>query len=346
MRYLFIVSGRMTPSTRFRIEPFIRRLRAAGDRCDVAYSFPEKYSEFKAIGWRASQYLKLNVRRFHALLAKVRHYDAIVIEREVFDNDSSEIEQKLRRATGRLILDVDDGVFLRHPEKFDTIARLADVAIAGNAELEAYLASRCPRVVRIPTCVEMDAYSGKLDTDHERPVVGWMGTTHNVPFLAVAASALREVACSIPFRLLVVSADDCRLGEVDLDGVDVEFRRWSASTEVADLQAMDIGLMPLPDDQPWMKYKCGLKLLQYMAVGVPGIASPIGINTEILDGGCGGRLATDHASWVNALHELLGDAELRRRLGHFGRQRVIDHYSVERYFPMVRDVLRGVATTS
>ena len=128
MRFLFVVSGKDVPSTRFRILPYLPFLEAAGHECHVAYSFPQKYDYFPAIGWRLSQALKRAVRHWHAFSASWRHYDAIVIEREVFDDDSWNIEAKLRRATGRLVLDVDDGVFLLHGRY--------GVAPAGGADLE------------------------------------------------------------------------------------------------------------------------------------------------------------------------------------------------------------------
>jgi glycosyltransferase involved in cell wall biosynthesis len=355
MRFLFIVSGRSVPSTRFRILPYLPMLRDAGHRCDVAYSFPEKYEYFRAIGWRASQFLKRSTRQWHAWLASVRHYDAIIIEREVFDDDTSDIEAKLRKRTGRLILDVDDGVHLKHPEKFETVARMCDVAVAGNRELENVLNPFCPRTVRIPTCVRMSEYplrgfpskrtaagDRSLTSDGIKiPTVGWIGTTHNVAFLEVCAEALRETAKTIDFRLLVVAPSDQFLKPMDLRGVDVQFRKWNPDTEVDELTEMDIGLMPLPPGEDWMKFKCGLKLIQYLAVGSPGIASPIGVNGEILEGEHVGIAAETTAQWADALTRLLRDAALRERMGRAGRKLVQDQYSIEANWMKWESVLTG-----
>lgn len=344
MRFLFVASGRSTPSTRFRIEQFLPPLRAAGHRCDVAYSFPPKYDYFPWLGWRLSQRLKRMVRHKDAWLARRRKYDAIVIEREVFDDDTSELEAQFRQATSRLALDVDDGVFLRHPEKFETVARMCDVAIAGNHCLRQYLQGLCQQVVLIPTCIDMDQYPQRPRPDASvKPVVGWIGTTHNVAFLSVAAAALRNIARRIPFRLLVVATTAERLPEIDLSGVDVEFRAWDPNREVADLQEMDIGLMPLPDDQDWMKYKCGLKLLQYLAVGSPGIASPIGVNAEIMRDENVGRLAASDQQWEDALAELLTDANLRMELGAAGRKLVQQQFSIEANWRVLEQALTAPA---
>jgi glycosyltransferase involved in cell wall biosynthesis len=340
MRFLFVASGRSAPSTRFRVEQYLPALRGAGHRCDVAYSFPEKYDYFPWLGWRISQRLKRTVRHWHAYLAKRRNYDAIFIEREVFDDDTSDLERKFRGVTSRLVLDVDDGVFLRHAEKFDEIAKMCDVAIAGNHCLKEYLQTRCREVVLIPTCIRMAEYPQRTPAAADaKPVIGWIGTTHNVVFLSVAAAALRRIATRHSFRLLVVATTDERLPEVDLAGVEVEFRAWDPQREVADLHEMDIGLMPLPDDQDWMKYKCGLKLLQYLAVGTPGIASPIGVNAEIMAGQQVGRSASSDQQWEAALEELLSDAELRVQLGAAGRRLVQEKFSIEANWPLLERVL-------
>lgn len=343
MRFLFVASGKSTPSTRFRILQYLPLLEAAGHRCDLAYSFPEKYDYFAWMGWRLSQRLKRTVRHWHAFLAARRRYDAIFVEREVFDDETSDLEQKFRRATSRLILDVDDGVFLRHPEKFDRIAGICDVAIAGNHELENYLIPRCRHVEIIPTCIRMAEYPPRpfSAATGRPPVIGWMGTSHNVPFLSVAAGGLSAVASRHSFRLLVVTNSAERLSEVDLPGVDVEIRSWDPQREVADLHDMDIGLMPLPADQPWMKYKCAAKLLQYLAVSIPAIASPIGVNREILKDASVGLSAESDAQWQAAIEQLLTDEQRRKQLGAAGRQLVQQRYSIEANWKHLEEILTG-----
>lgn len=343
MRFLFIASGRSVPSTRFRILPYLPLLEQAGHRCDVAYSFPEKYDYFKAIGWRASQRLKRLTRRWQSMLAGMRNYDAIVIEREVFDDDTWDVEARLGGCTNRLILDVDDGIHLLHPDKFHHIARMCDAAIAGNEHLAEVLRPHCSTVHLLPTCVRIAEYPPRDATSHGTsvPTVGWIGTTHNVAFLTVCAAALRGVARELPFRLLVVATSDERLPEVDLEGVDVEFRKWNPATEIDDLHQMDLGLMPLPADDPWMKYKCGLKLIQYLAVGIPAIASPVGVNAEILAGNAVGRAAESEAEWTAALQELLREHDLRSRLGAAGRKLVEVNYSIESRWKTLELILAG-----
>ncbi|MEM8733184.1 MAG: glycosyltransferase [Planctomycetota bacterium] len=343
MKILFIVSGKDVPSTRFRILPYIPLLEQRGHVCDVAYSWPQKYDYFPAIGWRLSQLLKRTVRHWHAFLAARRSYDAIVIEREVFDDDSLFMEKKLRRVAPRLVLDVDDGVFLLHPEKFDALARMVDVSIAGNAWLKEYLVERSPAVTQIPTCVRLEEYPARSpsETRSNSPVVGWIGTTHNVGFLSVCADALRTAYDSTPFSLQVVAPSPEKLQSIDLGPISIDFRTWSPTTEIGDLLNMDMGLMPLPSGEEWMKYKCGLKLIQYLAIGIPGIASPIGVNDEILQSGQVGRAATTTEQWHEALVELVSSPELRDQLGSAGRELVAKEYSIEGNIDRLLDALQG-----
>ncbi len=342
MRFLFVVSGKDVPSTRFRILPYLPLLEAAGHTCDVAYSFPQKYDEFRVIGWRVSQALKRAVRHWHVFAASRKNYDAIVIEREVFDNDSSVIEEKLRKITSRLVLDVDDGVFLLYPEKFDKVARLCDAAISGNRLITEYIRPLCPSIEQIPTCVKLADYTIKPKPQTDTlPCIGWIGTTHNVAFLEVAAAGLRKAAREIPFKLLVVAPSDEKLADIDLSGIEVDFRTWSPEMEVDAIREMDIGLMPLPTGEEWMKYKCGLKLIQYLSLGIPGISTPIGINAEILEGNRVGRSVTNDDEWEEAILELLRDGDLRQQLGSAGRQLVESEYSIEGNLKRFERVLTG-----
>jgi glycosyltransferase involved in cell wall biosynthesis len=128
---------------------------------------------------------------------------------------------------------------------------------------------------------------------------------------------------------------------VCLSGVDIDYRRWDPKTEVENICDMDLGIMPLPAGEAWMKYKCGLKLIQYLAVGIPGIASPIGVNETILATAEVGRAATTDDEWEAALAELCGSASLRQRLGSAGRQLVQREYTIEGNWQRLESILIG-----
>ena len=337
---LFLTSGPIVPSTRFRIVPYVRHLRQDGHRCTVAHSFPPKYDYFPWMGFRPSQRLKRVVRWWHWLQARLSRFDIVYVEREIFDDATTEMEERFRTVCRRMVLDIDDGVFLRQPEKFDRLVPMADLVICGNRFLAEKLVPLNEKTIVIPTCVDMDVYdSSPPPVPHERPVVGWMGTTGNLPYLAEAATGLQRVATDIAFDLKLVTPELTALKDIDLSGVHVIHEPWSARDEVAQLRSMDVGLMPLSSDDEWGIYKCGLKLIQYLAVGIPGIASPVGVNTEILDNNQNGFCAGTDDEWETALRTLLTDENLRRRMGRHGQETVRRRYSIQTCYPVLRDAL-------
>ena len=341
MKILFLTSGAQVPSTRFRVLQFVPMLQAAGHRCTVAHSFPEKYSHFRFLGWRLSQRLKHATRLWHLVQARLARYNVIWIEREIFNDASSVVEERFRTVAPLLVLDVDDGVFLNFPEKFDRICRLSDLVFAGNRFLKEYIEPHNENVVVIPTCIDAEAYWPRPATEENaRPIVGWIGTTGNLPYLAVVASTLARLAARLDFELRLIAPDDGPIADLPLDGVNVRFVRWNPDTETDDVRQFDIGIMPLRMDQDWDKYKCGLKLLQYMAVGIPAVASPVGVNQEIVTHGKDGYLASNADQWYAALQALLENGALRRQIGAAARVRAETDYSIQTWFPRIVDCLQ------
>ena len=160
-----------------------------------------------------------------------------------------------------------------------------------------------------------------------------MGTTLNLQYFSVIAEALRNVAAKVDFELRLIAPGREPLDDIDLTGVDINVIPWHGPTEVQELQQFDVGLMPLFPDREWDKYKCGLKLIQYMAVGVPGIASPVGVNADIVEHGRDGFLCRSTAEWEEALLQLLNDANLRQQVGKAARETAANQYSIEANFP-------------
>ena len=272
--------------------------------------------------------------------------EIVVVEREVLDHPSAIFEEWFRRHSRKLVLDLDDGVFLRYPEKFDRLVPMADLVICGNADLEAWIAPRNQRTIIIPTCVEMAEYTQKdWSAAAGRTVrIGWIGTTGNLKYIAVAAPALRRLAENHDFEFHVIVPDSSPLKDVDLTGVKVRTVIWDKDHDVDQLREIDIGVMPLFATDDWDRYKCGLKLIQYMAVGMPAVASPVGVNSTIVSHGCDGFLASNDAEWESCLRQLIENEGLRLQLGAAARETVQTKYSVEanfsRYETALRDLLR------
>lgn len=340
MKILFLTSGPQVPSSRFRIQPYLRRFRAEGHKCVLANSFPAKYDYFPWMGFRPSQILKRSVRWWHWLRARLSSFDIVYIEREIFDDPTTDVEERFKACCRKLVIDFDDAVFLRYPDKFNRLVKMSDLVVCGNRFLVEKAAPLNNSIVHVPTCVDLDEYSVRsFDSDNAEPVVGWIGTTGNLKYIEVVAEALRMTAREIDFEFRVVVPDISPLNSIDLRGVRVVHHPWNAKSQVRQLQAFDVGLMPLFPDEEWAIYKCGAKLIQYLAVGVTGIASPVGVNVEILDENRSGFLAKDTADWHRALTVLLQDAELRRDMGERGRKTIAEKYSIQANYPVLRNAL-------
>lgn len=335
MKILMLCSGNRSPSTRFRMYPYVDHFRQLGHRCRIADSFPQKYDWFSWLGFRPSQLLKRLVRYGHWWQSRLLGDDVVIVEREIFDNPTFDLEQKFRSTASKFVLDLDDGVFLRYPEKFEHLAKMADLIVCGNPFLQEWAATRNPHTLILPTCVEMSRYTEKVWSQNpERPIqVGWIGTTGNIQYLQVAAPALRRLADELKFELVVIAPESHPLKSLDLRGVTVRHIVWSGDTEMDHLREFDIGLMPLFANQDWDKYKCGLKLIQYMAIGIPAVASPVGVNSHIVDHGRDGFIASNDAEWESALRKLLTDENLRRTVGAAARETAKTRYSIEANFP-------------
>lgn len=341
---LMLCSGDRAPSTRFRMYPYVALFRRAGHQCRVADSYPQKYDWIPWLGFRPSQLLKKVVRYFQWWQSRFRGDEIVIVEREIFDNPTFDLEMKFRSTVSKFVLDLDDGVFLRYPEKFEHLARMADLIVCGNPFIQEWAAARNPQTFALPTCVEMSRYMEKVWSQNpDRPIqIGWIGTTGNIQYLQVAAPALRRLASELKFELVVVAPESEPLKSLDLSGVTVRHVAWSGDTEMEHLREFDIGLMPLFPNQDWDKYKCGLKLIQYMAIGIPAVASPVGVNSQIVDHGRDGFIASNDTEWEQALRQLLTDEKLRRTVGAAARETASQQYSIEANFPRYEAKLREV----
>jgi glycosyltransferase involved in cell wall biosynthesis len=344
------------PSQRFRIEQWEPLLRERG--VEITFS-PFESKELNAVLYKpghAREKMRLVLKALGRRVAELRgvsDYDAVYILRETALLGPPLLERWIARTGVPFIFDFDDAVFvpyvspsngylsyLKFPGKTRTICRLAAHVIAGNSYLADYARRVNERVTIVPTTIDTEKYTARERSGAGgTPVIGWSGSYSTAQHLNTLRAALQRLARQERFRLRVIGAPDFRL-----EGVDVEALPWRSETEVADLRAIDIGIMPLPDE-PWSRGKCGLKALQYMALGVPTVCSPVGVNTEIIEDGVSGCLAASEDEWVEQLTLLLRSTELRARLGAAGRARVEERYSAAvqapRVFQVIESVVRG-----
>jgi len=191
----------------------------------------------------------------------------------------------------------------------------------------------------LPTVIDLNRYDVRSLPDSAIITIGWIGTPSTAKYLTLIKDALKEVYAACQIRIIIVG-----LSDLFLEGVPLEFRKWSEETEVNDIQQFDIGIMPLSDD-PWSRGKCGYKLTQYMACAKPVIASPVGINSKIVQHGYNGFLATTKSEWIAALTALIKDGELRKKMGLVGRYQVEQEYSLQKSAPKLLKLLTTISTS-
>ncbi|OFV89016.1 MAG: hypothetical protein A2V74_00945 [Acidobacteria bacterium RBG_16_70_10] len=282
--------------------------------------------------------------------ARVQAYDAVFIHREASLVGPAWPERLARWAAPRVVYDFDDAVWvpyrspthsffslLKFPWKTASLCRMASAVIAGNDHLAEYARRYNGNVHVVPSTVSLREYTARpVGRTGDAPVVGWTGSHSSIQYLDLVLPALRQLRERMAFRFLIIGVEG-----IDLPGLEVQCRSWRASTEARDLWDMDVGIMPLPDE-PWARGKCGMKLIQYMGVGVPAVASPVGANRQIVEHGVTGLLATNKEEWVASLERLLRDAALRVELGRNARRVVEKRYSAEVQAPRVAGILRGL----
>jgi glycosyltransferase involved in cell wall biosynthesis len=288
-------------------------------------------------------------------ISQVRAYhraNLLWIEYELLPWIPHSFEQFLLPATIPRIVDYDDAVFHRYDthrspfvrrvlgHKIDNIMRSSDLVTVGNS----YLADRAraagaANVEILPTVVDVSAYSPLCkDENSLSPRIGWIGSPSTwKEYMAPMMLVFSDLAAQHGARITAVGAGSSASKDMMLDNL-----IWSEDTEVAMIQDMDIGVMPLTDT-PWARGKCGYKLIQYMACGLPVVASPVGVNSEIVEHGVNGFLATSENEWRHALKTLLQDPALRHSMGQSGRRKVEEQYSLQVWGPKVAHLIQKVA---
>jgi glycosyltransferase involved in cell wall biosynthesis len=343
---------RRAASTRQRFTQYFPWLAAHGIEVEISALLDDAYLERLARGERTGRRgaLPAYAGRIRRLLR--RDFDLLWVQYDLFPYLPGLFERLVGLGGTPIVCDFDDAIFHlydQHPRglvrrllgsKLAPLLSKASACICGNAYLKAYAERWCPNSIVIPTVVDTDLYRPVAHAPGARPVVGWIGSpttwTNVEPLLPVILPLLAEAGADFH----VVGAGPRAEGIRGITAI-----AWSEAGEISAVQAMDIGMMPLLD-RPFERGKCGYKLIQYMACGLPVIASPVGVNSEIVEDGVNGFLVDGPEGWAGALRRLLADPALRRRLGAAGRERVERDYSLAAQQPVLLDVLRSAAGAS
>lgn len=289
--------------------------------------------------------------RLRALPAAVADADVVWIYAELFPFLPAWAEQAALRAGKPVVYDFDDAFFLKyalHPSrlvraalqsKFEPLLRGAAACFCGNRYLQDYASQFCANSIYLPTVIDTQAYEPAPTARRSGPpVVGWIGSPSTWRYVEPLMPLLAQLVQQEAVRLQIIGAGDSAR-RFKLPGMEV--REWSLESEIADVQAMDIGIMP-SIDEPWALGKCGYKLIQYMGCGVPVVASPIGAATQIVEDGSEGFLADTPEQWRSALTRLAADPALRAALGRAGRSKVVRDYSIAFHGPRLVRALEEI----
>jgi len=332
--------ARLGASSRLRSFQYLPYLAQAGFAVTVAPLFGDGYVRgLSGGGISRLAVLKAYWTRLCFIL-KARKFDLVWLEYEMLPWLPAWIELALLPKKIALVVDYDDAIFHRYDQhrfglvrqllgqKIDAVMRRADMVIAGNE----YLADRArqagaQRVELLPTVVDANRYAVIEKTSASPVTIGWIGQPSTAKYLILLDYVLKKIMKKHAVRIVAIGAQPATL-----IGFPIEVKAWAEDTEAADIQQFDIGIMPL-SDTVWEQGKCGYKLIQYMACGKPVVATPVGVNSVIVQQGINGYLASTDQQWFEALDGLCADAALRKKMGGEGRVRMEQHYSLQMAAP-------------
>jgi len=335
-KILFIVFGGVNkPSSRYRIFQFLDNIRENG--LDFQYkivSTPQKAATRHYPRFLSGVIHALNLMKFYLLISYycIRWADKAFIQKTILPQIV--IELLIIRKT-RFIYDFDDAIYVpfshqknarKRKRKIEALTcqlKNAETVIVGNQVLEEYALQFRNECKIIPTVIDLQKYCVRKNNQSFNFIIGWIGTSQNLVFLDKIAHPLRVLRQEFPQLKLLVICDK----PYELDDIVIN-KLWSKETEIDDMLLMDIGIMPLSDDE-WTRGKCSFKAIQYMALGIPAVISPVGMNTEVIKDGVNGFLADTEDEWITKLRNTIVDQNLRQTFAIKGREEVEAKYSLQ-----------------
>jgi len=330
-----ITGGHNVPSARYRVTNLAPFLDDLGINLD---EIAPKHSRYPPRGiWNRFTWLPQVMVERASFCRRVRGYDAVILQRELI----STLPSFERLVPGVKIFDVDDAIYLRKRGLAAKYAsRSCDMVVCGNEYLAERFKQWNKRIEIIPTGVNIRDMRLDLNRlNSGKKIVGWIGTPGNLKFLKSISSPLAKALSKHSAELRI-----CTSGIHDVPSElrkFTKFVKWYPGIEFEELPRWAVGLMPLIDDE-WSRGKCSFKLLQYLSAGIPGIASPVGMNQIVLADGRAGKLARTEDEWFSALNDLLGDAEMNLDMGMHGRRTVEQRYSLEVIAQSWNQVIRNL----
>ena len=347
MKVLFLVPYPLknSPSQRFRFEQYFDTLEESGIQC-IKQSFWD-IQAWNILYKKGHSLLKIagflrGVLRRLSIIFRTREIDFVFIHRECMPVGPPVIEWIIAKILRKkIIYDFDDAIWLPNTSaenklaalikwhsKTKHICRWSYKVSCGNDFLAAYARQFNTHVSIIPTTIDTDnLHYPAIQSDAVKTsvIIGWTGSHSTLKYLDNIQNVLQEIKNRYKEKVgFLIIADQKPVLNLD----QFQFIRWNMETEIEDLSQLDIGIMPLPDDI-WAQGKCGFKALQYMALEIPAVISPVGVNLKIIQDNMNGFHAGPDNEWINKLSLLIDSAALRKKIGVTGRETVLNHYSVK-----------------
>lgn len=288
---------------------------------------------------------------------KAGNYDAVLVQREAMFFGPEIFEWTINALRGiPIILDLDDATYVPYTSptygklgsslkffgKTDRLIRRSDTVLCGNRFIAEYVESKGTKAVIVPSTVDPNIFKPK-SRNNQLPVLGWVGTHSTFPFLESIFPALAELSKTYDFTLRVIGSGR---ELIDLPGVDVENVPWNLEREPDTFASFDIGLYPIATSASasaeWLKGKSGFKAVQYLAVGIPFVMTPVGVCAEIGESGRTHFNASSQEEWQTSLEVLLQDSDRRESMGRAGREEFLDSFAPEKNLASISAALNSV----
>ncbi len=337
MRVLYFTKyTRMGASSRMRSFQYFPALKDAGVEIDVSPLFTDEYLKKLYAGDKIG--LLLVLKCYLARLVKLfslRRNQKVVIEKELFPYMPALVEWIISKLGIKYIADYDDAIFHNYDlsknpaikfvlkNKIDQVMKYAETVTVGNN----YLAKRAKdagakHVIYLPTVIDLERYTLALSKLNKPFVIGWIGSASTTKYVENLKSVFVKLAAHYDFELHIVGGNSLKWGHW------VKNIAWTEATEVEEIKNMDVGIMPLIDS-PWEKGKCAYKLIQYMACGLPVVASPVGANYDVVVENINGYFANDKKQWFTILEKYMNNAKLASIHGAVGRKIVEEKFTLQ-----------------
>jgi glycosyltransferase involved in cell wall biosynthesis len=340
------------PASRYRILQFIPFLNKIGFKVNIAYTFPNYYwrpnrKQNKLFYW--SQYYLATISRYFSCYSRIisiaDKYDIIMMNRTLVpEHWIIKLDKLLLHKNSNLIFDFDDAIFINKNNsiKIQNIIKNSAWITPGNSYLATFARQFNNNVTVLPTVVDTMKYLPVKMRLGGPLRIGWSGSSETRKiYLPLLKQIMIELSKLSNFEFIVISDERPEYWP----GVKTRFIRWDEKTEAISHQLIDIGVMPLKNT-PFEQGKCGAKLIIYGALGIPSVASPIGVNSEIISSGNNGFLAKTDKEWLLTLLNLINNNDLRKTLGINARKNIVKKYSINKVIPELINIFDKVKSNN